>query len=60
MTLIVVILSKDGVVVASDRQSTENVTGQPIRAICEKIYPLGRGTLWGASGDGGAIQEVKE
>jgi 20S proteasome alpha/beta subunit len=60
LTLIVVILSKDGVVVASDRQATEDVTGQPIRAVCEKIYPLGKGVLWGASGDGGAIQEVKE
>jgi len=52
-------MGKDGIVVASDGQSTENAAGQPIRAVCEKIYSLGKGALWGASGDGGAIQEVK-
>jgi len=59
LTLIIAILTKDGIVVASDGQSTENAAGQPIRAVCEKIYSLGKGALWGASGDGGAIQEVK-
>jgi 20S proteasome alpha/beta subunit len=44
---------------ASDMQSTEMTSGQPIRVKSDKIYSFGKGVLWGGAGDGGAIQEVK-
>jgi 20S proteasome alpha/beta subunit len=51
--------SKDGIVIASDGQSTELTSGQPTRSKSEKIFQLGKGALWGAAGDVGAIQEIK-
>ena len=44
---------------ASDGQSTELVGDQFIRFTSDKIHQLGKNVLWGGSGDGGAIQEIK-
>jgi 20S proteasome alpha/beta subunit len=56
---VLAIRAKDGLVIASDGQSTERKGGQFIRTTSDKIYPLGKIALWGASGDGGAIQEAE-
>jgi 20S proteasome alpha/beta subunit len=57
LTLILALLSKEGIVLASDGQSTELTSGQLLKGKTDKIFTIGS-ALWGASGDVGAIQEI--
>lgn len=62
MTLILGVICNDGIVVASDSQSTEGPLGSMLRSVrfpTKKIWPLGDSIIWGGSGDGGLTQRVK-
>ena len=62
MTLILALRCQDAVVMAADSQATESQGGNPaagVRHDVEKIWQLGPNVLWGGSGSGGVIQDVK-
>ncbi len=56
MTLILVLPTRDGIVMASDGQ----VTAGMVRATDQKIWPLNKHCLWAASGELALIQRVEE
>jgi proteasome beta subunit len=56
MTLILVLPTRDGIVMASDGQ----VTAGMVRTTDQKIWPLNDRCLWAASGELALIQRVKE
>jgi len=58
MTLIVALQCADGVILASDSQSTES-TGN-VRSAVQKVFPLTDHAVWGASGSGQVIAEIRE
>jgi 20S proteasome alpha/beta subunit len=51
MTFIVAITCKDGVVFASDGQSTRVVDGDTIKEKVPKIFKLGKNRVWGGAGN---------
>jgi 20S proteasome alpha/beta subunit len=57
MTLVIALACTDGVVLASDSQSTER-TGN-IRYPIQKTWQLSPHAVWGASGQGQVIQEIR-
>ncbi|MBI4234198.1 MAG: hypothetical protein HY686_07150 [Chloroflexi bacterium] len=63
MTVVVSLACQDGLVMASDSQATELNTGSPfsdVRFPTQKLFTLGENMLWGASGDLGFVQRVKD
>ena len=60
MTLIIALVCKEGIVMASDGQSTRwSAGGPPIRISSQKIFPIGSRMLFAASGTVGIIQQAK-
>jgi 20S proteasome alpha/beta subunit len=60
MTLVVALSCKDGIVMASDGQATGGSTGGPIRMPIQKIFKINTNVLFGAAGNVGIIQKVRE
>lgn len=60
MTLIVAIIAKDGLVVASDSQMTFATSGQPVRTPTAKLHSPWSNIVWGAAGNVGVIQRVEQ
>ncbi|MHA1506052.1 MAG: hypothetical protein ACTSR0_02535 [Candidatus Asgardarchaeia archaeon] len=59
MTLIIALACKNGIVMASDGQATSGSAGGPVRMPIQKIYPINKHVLFGASGSVGIIQKSK-
>lgn len=60
MTLVVALACKDGVVLASESQSTSIIGNVVVKQQVTKIKPFGQDKLWGASGTGDLIQKMEE
>jgi 20S proteasome alpha/beta subunit len=58
MTLVIAIACTDGVLVASDSQSTEE--SGSVRYPVDKVFLLTSSAVWGASGVGQIIREIRE
>ncbi len=58
MTLVVALQCTDGAILASDSQSTES-TGN-VRSAGQKVFPLTEHAVWGASGNGQIIAEIRD
>lgn len=59
MTLILAIHCADGLVLASDGQSTVGTAGQPVKTETEKLVVPWTGIAWGGSGPVSVIQAVE-
>jgi 20S proteasome alpha/beta subunit len=60
MTLVIALNCKDGIIMASDGQTTVGSSGGPVRVVAEKIFKVNNTTLFGASGNVGNIQKSLE
>lgn len=60
MTLVIALACKNGITMASDGQATIVSSGGPVKTQTEKIFKINQNTLFGASGDVGAIQKSYE
>jgi len=58
VTLVLALICTDGILMASDGQSTFTTVAGPMRLPSEKIRPLGNRILWGGSGDVGLLQKI--
>jgi len=59
VTLVVALRCADGLVVASDSQSTAQTGSQPTKGDIHKLFILGSQFAWGGSGPIGSIQRVR-
>lgn len=59
MTLVIALACKDGIVMASDCQSTMPSSGTPVRQITRKIKKVADSILWGGSGHVNFIQKIE-
>jgi len=59
LTLVLALDCSDGLVLAADSQATLATQGQPVKQTTTKIYAQWSNVAWGASGDGGVIQNVE-
>jgi len=57
MTLVIALNCKNGIIMASDGQTTIGSSGGPVRVEAEKIFSVNKTTLFGASGTVGNIQK---
>ncbi len=60
MTLVLALDCADGLVVASDGQSTFQTGGQPVKGTARKVHQYFSNIAWGGSGDVGLIQRVDQ
>jgi 20S proteasome alpha/beta subunit len=60
MTLVLALECQDGIVLASDGQSTSDAAGQPTRARVRKLFTLDGRFVWGAAGSVGLQQTLQE
>lgn len=58
MTLVLALICTDGIIMASDGQSTFPTGAGPMRLPSEKIHAVGSRLLWGGSGDVGLLQKI--
>lgn len=58
MTLVLALACADGVILASDSQSTIGTTGQSLKGVSDKLYCTWSNVAWGGSGDIGVMQRV--
>lgn len=59
MTLVLALRCRDGVVLASDGQSTADTLGQPTRQPARKLFDIGGRIAWGAAGSVGLQQTLR-
>jgi len=59
MTLVLALKCRDGAVLASDGQATQDAAGQPTRAATRKLFAAGAGVAWGAAGSVGLQQTLR-
>lgn len=60
MTLILALECADGLLLASDSQSTFGTTGQPVKAAAQKVHCQWSNVVWGAAGNVAIMQRVQE
>src|SRR4051794_32962685 len=60
MTLILALECADGLLLASDSQSTFGTTGQPVKAAAQKVHCQWSNVVWGAAGSVAIMQWVQE
>src|SRR5579859_6089026 len=60
MTLIMALACSDGVIIASDSQSTIQTVGQQVRAQVRKLHLPWNNIAWAGSGSVGIMQEAQE
>ncbi len=58
MTLVLALICTDGIIMASDGQSTFVTEGGPMRLPAEKIRAFGDRFVWSGSGDVGLLQKI--
>lgn len=59
MTLVLALICSDGILMASDGQSTFSTSAGPMRLPSEKIRALAGRLLWGGSGAVGLLQKIE-
>jgi proteasome beta subunit len=59
VTLVLALRCRDGVVLASDGQSTADTLGQPTRQPTRKLFDIGGRIAWGAAGSVGLQQTLR-
>jgi proteasome beta subunit len=60
VTLIVALACRDGLVIASDSQSTADTSGQPTKCPSVKLHSAWDNVAWGAAGSVGLTDRVRE
>jgi proteasome beta subunit len=60
VTLIVALACRDGLIIASDSQSTAETTGQPTKSPSIKLHSTWDNVAWGAAGSVGLTDRVRE
>lgn len=60
MTLVVALVCRDGIVMASDGQVTLQSSGGPVRQSAIKIKRFGQSILWSGSGEVGFMQKIEK